>query len=104
MGCGMRSTHGRGDCSAITTSRCHSGRSGTTRSRSLTFLGNEILCLRFWKRTTGIPEPLGYDPETMFGSYDFPDLTVLRLKPWQIRLTVAGDLSAKRIWEDEILG
>lgn len=40
----------------------------------------------------------------MFGSYDFPNLTMLRLKPWQVRLTVAGDVSARRILEEEILG
>ena len=48
-----------------------------------------------------IPEPLGYDTETMFGSYDFPNLTRLRLRPWKIRLTVAGDVSARRIWEEQ---
>jgi hypothetical protein len=35
----------------------------------------------------------------MFGSYDVPNLTMLRLEPWRIRLTVAGDASARRIWE-----
>jgi general stress protein 26 len=60
--------------------------------------------IEIWKRIAAIPEPLGYDTETMFGSYDFPNLTILRLKPWKIRLTVAGDLSARRIWEAEIPG
>ena len=35
----------------------------------------------------------------MFGSYDFPHLTLLRLTPWKIRLAVAGDRSALRLWE-----
>lgn len=35
----------------------------------------------------------------MFGSYDFPDLTVLRLKAWKIRMSVAGDLAALRVGE-----
>jgi hypothetical protein len=54
-----------------------------------------------WKRIAAIPEPLGYDTETMFGSYHFPNLTMLRLKPWKIRLTVAGDAAARRIWEEQ---
>jgi hypothetical protein len=37
----------------------------------------------------------------MFGSFDFPNLTVLRLRPWKIRLTVAGDLSARKFWEEQ---
>jgi hypothetical protein len=37
----------------------------------------------------------------MFGSYDFPNLTMLRLKHWKIRLTVAGDAAARRIWEEQ---
>ncbi len=53
-----------------------------------------------WKRIGAIPEPLGYDTEAMFGSYDYPNLTMLRLEPWKIRLTLAGDLSARRVWED----
>ena len=36
----------------------------------------------------------------MFGGYDVPNLTVLRLKAWKIRLTVAGDVSARMIWEE----
>ena len=56
--------------------------------------------IAIWKRIAAIPARLGYDTETMFGSYDVPNLTMLRLKPWKIRLTVAGDVSARRIWED----
>ena len=56
--------------------------------------------IEIWQRIAAIPEPLGYDTETMFGSYDVPNLTVLRLRPWKIRLTVAGDVSARRIWEE----
>jgi hypothetical protein len=55
------------------------------------------------KRIAAIPEPLGYDTEKMFGSYDFTNLTMLRLKPWKIRLSVAGDLSARQVWENEAL-
>ena len=55
--------------------------------------------IAIWKRIAAIPEPLGYDTEAMFGSYDFPDLTMLRLRAWQIRLSVAGDLAALRVWE-----
>ena len=55
--------------------------------------------IAIWERIAAIPEPLGYDTETMFGSYDFPDLTVLRLKACKVRLSVAGDLAALRIWE-----
>lgn len=57
--------------------------------------------IEIWKRIAALPEPLGYATETMFGSYDFPNLTMLRLKPWKVRLTVAGDVSARRIWEEE---
>jgi hypothetical protein len=39
--------------------------------------------IEIWKRIAVIPEPLGYDTETMFGSYDFPNLTMLRLKPME---------------------
>ena len=56
--------------------------------------------IAIWERIAAIPEPLGYNTETMFGSYDFPNLTRLRLAAWKIRLTVAGDVSARRIWEN----
>ena len=56
--------------------------------------------IAIWERIAAIPEPLGYNTETMFGSYDFPNLTMLRLTAWKIRLTVAGDVSARRIWEN----
>ena len=56
--------------------------------------------IAIWERIAVIPEPLGYDAQTMFGSYDVPNLTLLRLEPWKIRLTVAGDVSARRIWEE----
>jgi hypothetical protein len=36
----------------------------------------------------------------MFGSYDVPNLTMLRFRPWKIRLAVAGDVSARRVWEE----
>jgi general stress protein 26 len=52
-----------------------------------------------WERIAAIAEPLGYNMETMFGSYDVPNLTMLRLEPWRIRLLVAGDASARRSWE-----
>ncbi len=55
--------------------------------------------IRIWQWIATHPEPLGYDTETMFGSYDFPDLTMLALKPWKIRLATAGDVAALRIWE-----
>jgi hypothetical protein len=54
-----------------------------------------------WEWIASIPEPLGYNAEAMFGSYDFPNLTLLRLTPWKIRLSVAGDLAALRVWEAE---
>jgi hypothetical protein len=56
--------------------------------------------IEIWQRIAAIPEPLGYDTETIFGSYDFLNLTMLRLKPWKIRLAVAGEVSALRIWEE----
>jgi general stress protein 26 len=55
--------------------------------------------IEIWKRIAAIPGPLGYDAETMFESYDAPNLTMLRLRPWKIRLTVAGNVSAGRIWQ-----
>jgi general stress protein 26 len=55
--------------------------------------------VKIWRWIAAIPEPLGYDAEAMFGSYDFPDLTMLRLTPWRIRLSVAGDRSALLYWE-----
>ena len=59
--------------------------------------------IEIWKRIAAIPVPLGYDTETMFGSYDYPNLTMLRLGLWKIRLTVAGDLAARRVWEKSVL-
>jgi general stress protein 26 len=56
--------------------------------------------IAIWARIAVIPEPLGYNAQTMFGSYDVPNLTMLRLEPWRIRLTVAGDVSARMIWEE----
>jgi len=56
--------------------------------------------IAIWERIAVIPEPLGYNAQTMFGSYDVPNLTMLRLEPWRIRLTVAGDVSARMIWEE----
>jgi hypothetical protein len=35
----------------------------------------------------------------MFGGYEVSNLTLLRLTPWKIRLSVAGDLAALQIWE-----
>ena len=52
--------------------------------------------IAIWKRIAALPEPLGYDTEAMFGSYDFPDLIILRLKAWRIRLAVAGDVARVR--------
>jgi general stress protein 26 len=37
--------------------------------------------IAIWKRIAAIPEPLGNNTETMFGSYDVPNLTMLRLRP-----------------------
>jgi hypothetical protein len=53
--------------------------------------------IEIWNRIAAIPEPLGYNTETMFGSYDVPNLTMLRLRPWKIRLKVARGASARRI-------
>ena len=53
-----------------------------------------------WEWIATLPGLLGYNTEQMFGSYDFPNLTLLQLKAWKIRLTVAGDLAAIRVWED----
>jgi general stress protein 26 len=55
--------------------------------------------IAIWERIAAIPEPLGYNAQIMFGGYDVPNLTLLRLEPWKIRLTVAGDVSPRRIWE-----
>jgi general stress protein 26 len=54
--------------------------------------------IAIWERIAVIPQPLGYNTETMFGSYDVLNLTMLRLDPWKIRLTFAGNPSARRIW------
>jgi general stress protein 26 len=53
-----------------------------------------------WERIKAIPEPLGYDTEAMFGSYDYPGLTLLRLNPWRIRLSIAGQPAAAQIWQE----
>ena len=37
---------------------------------------------QLWDWFATIPEPLGYNTEQMFGSYDYPGLTVMRLRPW----------------------
>ncbi|MDQ3694417.1 MAG: pyridoxamine 5'-phosphate oxidase [Chloroflexota bacterium] len=55
---------------------------------------------QFWELTATVPEPLGYDTEAMFGSYDFPHLSIMRLKPWRVRLEVAGDQAALRVWQE----
>jgi hypothetical protein len=55
--------------------------------------------IKIWERIAAIPEPLGYNAQIMFGSYDVPNLTILRLETWKIRLTVAGDVSARRTWD-----
>jgi hypothetical protein len=34
-----------------------------------------------WQWIASLPGPLGYDTEAMFGSYDYPHLTLLRLRP-----------------------
>jgi hypothetical protein len=52
-----------------------------------------------WEWIATIPEPLGYNTEAMFGGYEVSNLTLLRLTPWKIRLSVAGDLAALQIWE-----
>ena len=57
------------------------------------------LFARAIKRIAAIPEPLGYDTEAMFSSYDFPNLTMLRLQAWKIRLAVEEDVGALRVWE-----
>lgn len=57
--------------------------------------------VRVWEWIASFPEPLGYDAQTMFGGYDVPNLTLLKLTAWSIRLTVAGDLSARRVWSAE---
>lgn len=57
--------------------------------------------IEIWEWMKSIPEPLGYDTETMFGSYDFPDLTIMRFRPWQIRLAEAGKPDALRVWRQE---
>jgi general stress protein 26 len=54
---------------------------------------------RIWEWIATFPEPLGYDAEAMFGGYDYPNLTLLRLEAWKIRLAVAGDRAALRVWE-----
>jgi hypothetical protein len=51
------------------------------------------------ERIAAISEPLGYDAQILFGSSDVPNLTILRLETWKIRLTGAGDVSARRTWE-----
>ena len=48
-----------------------------------------------------LPEPLGYNTEAMFGSYDYPDLTIMRFRPWQIRLAEAGKPDALKVWRQE---
>ena len=36
--------------------------------------------IAIWERIAAIPQPLGYDAQIMFGSYDLPNLTTLRLE------------------------
>jgi hypothetical protein len=55
--------------------------------------------IAIWERIAAISEPLGYNAQIMFGSSDVPTLTILRLEPWKIRLTAAGDVSVRRTWE-----
>ncbi len=64
-----------------------------------TWIDDRAERIRIWQWIATHPEPLGYDAETMFGSYDFPNLTMLALKPWKIRLATAGDVAALRVWE-----
>ena len=55
---------------------------------------------QLWDWIATIPEPLGYDTAQMFGGYDYPGLTILRLRPWRIRLTEAGKPTEQRVWEE----
>jgi hypothetical protein len=55
---------------------------------------------QLWDWIATVPEPLGYNTKAMFGGYDYPNLTILRVRPWRIRLTVAGDLAARRAWQE----
>jgi general stress protein 26 len=41
---------------------------------------------RIWDAFKGAPEPLGYDPGTIFPSIDDPGLGLLKLTPWRVEL------------------
>jgi general stress protein 26 len=54
-----------------------------------------------WEWMASLPEPIGYNTEAMFGSYEYPDLTIMRFRPRQIRLAEAGKPDALRVWRQE---
>jgi hypothetical protein len=64
------------------------------------WIDNPAVRRQLWDWIATIPEPLGYDTAQMFGNNDYPGLTILRWRPWRIRLSVAGNPTVQRVWQE----
>lgn len=53
---------------------------------------------RVWELFKSNPEPLGYDPEPMFGSPDHENTGLLRIEPWKISLATLGGDPWQIVW------
>lgn len=53
---------------------------------------------RIWNFFKNTPEPVGFDPATMFPSYDDPGFGVLKLTPWRIELSFLPEELV--VWEN----
>lgn len=53
---------------------------------------------RVWALFKGTPEPVGYDPGTIWQEPNNPNFGLLRLEPWLIRLYDLLHQEAHRIW------
>jgi hypothetical protein len=51
---------------------------------------------RVWALFADTPPPLGYDPASIFGQPENPEMGLLRLTPWRVQL---DDLpTRRRVW------
>jgi hypothetical protein len=56
---------------------------------------------QLWDWIATIPEPLGYDTARMGGDDDYPGNTIMRLRPWRIRVSEVENQTAQRVWQEE---
>lgn len=53
---------------------------------------------RIWELFSSTPEPLGYDPTSMFQSPDHENTGLLRIEPWKITLATPGGDPWQIVW------